>query len=106
MEKYAKCRNNSRFQKQDCGGLYSWLISFILGFLLDKKIGVNQPKRLENANILVANTPMDTDKIKVSKINEPLKHPKKRQQNFQKKNKLYSPRQIMHYKFEDKMSNK
>lgn len=35
------------------------------GFLLDKKIGVNQPKRLENANILVANTPMDTDKIKV-----------------------------------------
>lgn len=35
------------------------------GFLLDKKIGVNQPKRLENAKILVANTPMDTDKIKV-----------------------------------------
>lgn len=35
------------------------------GFLLDKKIGVNQPKRMENARILVANTPMDTDKIKV-----------------------------------------
>ncbi|KAL5010987.1 hypothetical protein ScPMuIL_013292 [Solemya velum] len=35
------------------------------GFLLDKKIGVNQPKRIENAKILVANTPMDTDKIKV-----------------------------------------
>uniref|UniRef100_A0A3B4UND4 T-complex protein 1 subunit beta n=1 Tax=Seriola dumerili TaxID=41447 RepID=A0A3B4UND4_SERDU len=35
------------------------------GFLLDKKIGVNQPKRLENANILIANTGMDTDKIKV-----------------------------------------
>lgn len=35
------------------------------GFLLDKKIGVNQPKRLENVNILVANTGMDTDKIKV-----------------------------------------
>ena len=36
------------------------------GFLLDKKIGVNQPKRIENAKILVANTPMDTDKVKVS----------------------------------------
>lgn len=35
------------------------------GFLLDKKIGVNQPKRIENARILVANTPMDTDKIKI-----------------------------------------
>ena len=35
------------------------------GFLLDKKIGVNQPKRIENARILVANTPMDTDKVKV-----------------------------------------
>ena len=35
------------------------------GFLLDKKIGLNQPKRIENAKILIANTPMDTDKIKV-----------------------------------------
>jgi len=35
------------------------------GFLLDKKVGVNQPKRVENAKILIANTPMDTDKIKV-----------------------------------------
>lgn len=35
------------------------------GFILDKSIGVNQPKRLENAKILVANTPMDTDKIKI-----------------------------------------
>merc|ERR1712131_445390 len=35
------------------------------GFLLDKKIGVNQPKRLENANILLSNTGMDTDKIKI-----------------------------------------
>ncbi|KAK7072697.1 T-complex protein 1 subunit beta [Halocaridina rubra] len=35
------------------------------GFILEKKIGVNQPKRIENAKILVANTPMDTDKIKV-----------------------------------------
>ncbi|KAM5172215.1 T-complex protein 1 subunit beta [Mantella aurantiaca] len=35
------------------------------GFLLDKKIGVNQPKRIENAKILLANTGMDTDKIKV-----------------------------------------
>ncbi len=35
------------------------------GFLLDKKVGVNQPKKIENARILVANTPMDSDKIKV-----------------------------------------
>ncbi|KDR22488.1 T-complex protein 1 subunit beta [Zootermopsis nevadensis] len=35
------------------------------GFLLDKKIGVHQPKCVENARILIANTPMDTDKIKV-----------------------------------------
>ncbi|XP_042170298.1 T-complex protein 1 subunit beta-like, partial [Oncorhynchus tshawytscha] len=35
------------------------------GFLLDKKIGVNQPKRLENVNILISNTGMDTDKIKI-----------------------------------------
>ncbi|XP_063233280.1 T-complex protein 1 subunit beta [Bacillus rossius redtenbacheri] len=35
------------------------------GFLLDKKVGVHQPKRVENAKILIANTPMDTDKIKV-----------------------------------------
>jgi T-complex protein 1 subunit beta len=32
---------------------------------LDKKIGVNQPKRIENAKILIANTGMDTDKIKI-----------------------------------------
>ncbi|XP_054710311.1 T-complex protein 1 subunit beta-like [Uloborus diversus] len=35
------------------------------GFLLDKKPGVHQPKRVENARILIANTPMDTDKVKV-----------------------------------------
>lgn len=35
------------------------------GFLLDKKIGVGQPKRIENAKILLANTSMDTDKIKI-----------------------------------------
>ena len=28
-------------------------------------MGVNQPKRLEDARILIANTAMDTDKIKV-----------------------------------------
>merc|ERR1711939_236712 len=33
--------------------------------LVDKKIGVNQPKRLEKAKILIANTAMDTDKIKI-----------------------------------------
>mmetsp|Transcript_4010 Transcript_4010/g.5878 ORF Transcript_4010/g.5878 Transcript_4010/m.5878 type:complete len:528 (+) Transcript_4010:110-1693(+) len=35
------------------------------GFLLDKKIGVGQPKKIENAKILLANTSMDTDKIKI-----------------------------------------
>ncbi|KKY22283.1 putative t-complex protein 1 subunit beta [Phaeomoniella chlamydospora] len=35
------------------------------GFILDKHIGVNQPKRLEKAKILVANTAMDTDKVKI-----------------------------------------
>lgn len=35
------------------------------GFILDKKIGVGQNKRIENAKVLVANTPMDTDKIKM-----------------------------------------
>lgn len=35
------------------------------GFILEKKIGVGQPKRLENPKIMIANTPMDTDKIKI-----------------------------------------
>jgi len=36
------------------------------GFILDaKRSGVGQPKRLENARILLANTSLDTDKIKI-----------------------------------------
>jgi T-complex protein 1 subunit beta len=35
------------------------------GFLLMKKIGVGQPKRMENCRILVANTALDTDKTKI-----------------------------------------
>merc|ERR1712203_50105 len=35
------------------------------GFLLNKKPGVRQPKKIENAKILIANTAMDTDKIKI-----------------------------------------
>jgi len=35
------------------------------GFLLEKTPGMYQPKRIEKARILIANTPMDTDKIKV-----------------------------------------
>jgi len=35
------------------------------GFILDKKIGVGQPRRIENAKILLANTSMDADKIKI-----------------------------------------
>ncbi len=34
------------------------------GFILDKRIGVGQPRRVENARILVANTAMDTDKVR------------------------------------------
>ncbi|CAF4752039.1 unnamed protein product [Rotaria sp. Silwood2] len=32
----------------------------------EKHIGMNMPKRIENARILIANTSMDTDKIKIS----------------------------------------
>ncbi|ODQ79078.1 hypothetical protein BABINDRAFT_38374 [Babjeviella inositovora NRRL Y-12698] len=35
------------------------------GFILNKRFGVNQPKRLEKARILIANTSMDTDKVKI-----------------------------------------
>lgn len=35
------------------------------GFLLDKKPGVHQPQKISDARILIANTSMDTDKIKV-----------------------------------------
>ena len=45
--------------------LIKTVFSNITGFLLNKKPGVRQPKKIENAKILIANTPMDTDKIKV-----------------------------------------
>lgn len=35
------------------------------GFILEKKIGVGQPKVLEDCKVLVANCQMDTDKIKI-----------------------------------------
>ncbi|SMN20191.1 similar to Saccharomyces cerevisiae YIL142W CCT2 Subunit beta of the cytosolic chaperonin Cct ring complex, related to Tcp1p, required for the assembly of actin and tubulins in vivo [Maudiozyma saulgeensis] len=35
------------------------------GFILEKKFGNNQPKRIENAKILIANTTLDTDKVKI-----------------------------------------
>jgi len=35
------------------------------GFILEKRIGVGMPKRLENCKVLVANCQMDTDKIKI-----------------------------------------
>merc|ERR1711871_20907 len=35
------------------------------GFILNKKIGVGQPKRIEKPKIMVANTSMDADKIKI-----------------------------------------
>lgn len=33
---------------------------------MEKKFGVGCPKRIENARIMVANTAMDTDKIKLT----------------------------------------
>lgn len=35
------------------------------GFVLNKSFGIGQPRRLEKAKVLIANTPMDTDKIKI-----------------------------------------
>lgn len=35
------------------------------GFILDKQFGVNQPSSRKDCKILIANTPMDTDKIKI-----------------------------------------
>jgi len=35
------------------------------GFILEKRIGVGMPKKMENCNVMVANTPMDTDKVKI-----------------------------------------
>jgi len=35
------------------------------GFILDKKFGVGCPKRIENARVLLANTSMDADKVKI-----------------------------------------
>lgn len=35
------------------------------GFILDKQFGVGQKKFLKNPKVLISNTPMDTDKIKI-----------------------------------------
>jgi len=35
------------------------------GFILDKEFGIGQKKTLKNPKIIIANTPMDTDKIKI-----------------------------------------
>lgn len=35
------------------------------GFILEKKIAAGMPKVLENCKVMIANTPMDTDKIKI-----------------------------------------
>ncbi|EOD03984.1 hypothetical protein EMIHUDRAFT_425512 [Emiliania huxleyi CCMP1516] len=34
-------------------------------FLLDKKIGVGCPKRMRDCKVMIANSPMDTDKVKI-----------------------------------------
>ena len=35
------------------------------GFVLNKSFGIGQPRKIVKAKILIANTPMDTDKIKI-----------------------------------------
>ncbi|ANZ74929.1 BA75_03198T0 [Komagataella pastoris] len=35
------------------------------GFILNKKFGLDQPKKIKDARILIANTSMDTDKVKI-----------------------------------------
>lgn len=35
------------------------------GFILEKRFGIGQPRKLKDAKILIANTSMDTDKVKV-----------------------------------------
>ena len=35
------------------------------GYLLEKKVGVGQPRRVEDAKILIANTAMDADRVKI-----------------------------------------
>eukprot|EP01088_Endostelium_zonatum_P015743 TRINITY_DN3990_c0_g1_i1.p1 TRINITY_DN3990_c0_g1~~TRINITY_DN3990_c0_g1_i1.p1 ORF type:complete len:504 (-),score=148.77 TRINITY_DN3990_c0_g1_i1:38-1549(-) len=35
------------------------------GFILEKKFGIGQPKTISNAKVLIANTAMDNDKIKI-----------------------------------------
>eukprot|EP01055_Gregarina_sp_Pseudo9_P003074 Gregarina_sp_Pseudo_9__3073@NODE_326_length_3153_cov_14_414579_g306_i0_p1_GENE_NODE_326_length_3153_cov_14_414579_g306_i0NODE_326_length_3153_cov_14_414579_g306_i0_p1_ORF_typecomplete_len548_score158_97Cpn60_TCP1/PF00118_24/1_4e153TPR_MalT/PF17874_1/8_6TPR_MalT/PF17874_1/1_6_NODE_326_length_3153_cov_14_414579_g306_i0461644 len=35
------------------------------GFILEKRIGVGQPRVMTNCKVMVANTPMDADKIKI-----------------------------------------
>jgi T-complex protein 1 subunit beta len=47
------------------GGLLSDSFLDDQGFLLDKSFGVGQPTTIKNAKVLIANTPMDTDKVKI-----------------------------------------
>lgn len=55
--------DNIQIIKKSGGSLAdSWLEE---GFILEKKLGVGQPTRVENAKILIANTGMDTDKVKI-----------------------------------------
>lgn len=44
---------------------FLFVVVLFCRFILNKKIGVGQPKVMENAKILIANTAMDTDKIKI-----------------------------------------
>jgi len=50
-----------------CGG--SLKDSFLdEGFILNKKIEFNQPKKIKNAKILIVNTALDSDRIKISGV--------------------------------------
>ncbi len=56
------------------------------GFILDKKIGTNQPKRIENAKILIANTCKKTKQKKRKKRKKKKEKEKEKREEKKKTN--------------------
>lgn len=67
LSSFSSLKDKATYPGQALDYMFSFeVVKFLLcRFILDKKIGVGQPKRIENAKILVANTAMDTDKVKI-----------------------------------------
>ncbi|KHG21047.1 T-complex 1 subunit beta [Gossypium arboreum] len=65
LMKIARTTLSSKILSQDKEHFAQLAVDAVMRFILDKKIGLGQPKRIENAKILVANTAMDTDKVKI-----------------------------------------